>query len=275
MSTSNQKPLAAVTGASCGIGLELAKELARRGYDLVVAAEDQAIEDAARDIAQNSASVIPVQVDLANYEGVEQFYSELKSARRPIEVIAINAGVGVGGDFARETDLREELNIINLNVTSSVHLAKRVVKDMVERKQGRILFTSSIAGAAPGPLEAVYAASKAFLFSFSEALGNELKDSGVTVTALMPGPTETNFFHRAGMDNTKVGQSEKDDPAEVAREGVEALLEGRDHVVAGSFKNKLFVGAGRLAPGTAAEMHRKQAEPAESTDSEKVSKTGS
>ena len=261
MNNSENRPLAAVTGASSGIGFELAKELARRGYDLAIDAEDAGIKDAARDIEQDGAIVTPVQVDLANYDGVEKFYAELKATGRPVDVIAINAGVGVGGDFARETELDKEIKLINLNVTSSVHLAKRVLKDMVDRHEGRVLFTSSIAGAAPGPREAVYAASKAFLFSFSEALRNELKDTGVTVTALMPGPTETNFFHRAEMDDTKVGQSEKDDPAEVARQGVEALLDGRDRVVAGSFKNKLFVAAGRLAPETAAEMHRKQAEP--------------
>jgi short-subunit dehydrogenase len=261
MNNSENRPLAAVTGASSGIGFELAKELARRGYDLAIAAEDAGIKDAARDIEQDGVIVTPVQVDLANYDGVGKFHGALKAIGRPVDVIAINAGIGVGGDFARETDLDKEIRLINLNVTSSVHLAKRVLKDMVERREGRVLFTASIAGAAPGPREAVYSASKAFLLSFSEALRNELKDTGVTVTALMPGPTETNFFHRAEMDETKVGQSEKDDPAEVARQGIEALLDGRDRVVAGSFKNKLFAVAGRLAPEAAAEMHRKQAEP--------------
>lgn len=260
METQSNKPLAVVTGASSGIGFELAKELTNRGFDLVIAAEDERISQAATQLQQNGNTVTPVQVDLADYDGVEKFYNELKSTGRPLDVVAINAGIGVGGDFARETDLRAELNLINLNVTSSVHLAKRVLQDMVERKQGRILFTSSIAAAAPGPFEAVYAASKAFLFSFSEALRNELKDSGVTVTALMPGPTETNFFHRAGMDDTKVGQSEKDDAAQVAQEGIEALMAGEGYVVAGSFKNKLFAAAGRVAPESAAQMHRKQAE---------------
>jgi uncharacterized protein len=254
------RPIAAVTGASSGIGLELAKELARKGFDLVVAAEDPGIESAARDISALGANVFPVQVDLADYDGVEKFYRELK-AREPVDIVAINAGIGVGGDFARETDLKAELRLIDLNVTSCVHLAKRVVPDMLPRKQGRILITSSIAATAPGPFEAVYAASKAFLFSFSEALRNELKDSGITVTALMPGATETNFFHRAGMDNTKVGQSEKDDPAEVARDGIQALMAGKDRVVAGSFKNTVLATAGRVAPATAAEVHRKQAEP--------------
>jgi uncharacterized protein len=254
-----RKPIAVVTGASSGIGLELARELARKGYDLVIAAEDQGIESAAQDIATLGANAFPVQVDLADYDGVEKLWSELES-RKPLDVVAINAGIGVGGDFA-STDLDAELRLIDLNIKSAVHLAKRVVPEMVRRKQGGLLFTSSIAATAPGPFEAVYAASKAFLFSFSEALRNELQDAGVTVTALMPGATETNFFHRAGMDNTKVGKSEKDDPAEVARQGIEALLKGKDRVVAGSFKNKVLAAGGRLAPETAAEVHRKQAEP--------------
>lgn len=208
------------------------------------------------------AAVKSVQADLASYDGVEQLYDEVKSSGRPVDAVAINAGVGVGGDFARQTDLKAELNLINLNVTSSVHLAKRIVKDMVDRGQGRVLFTSSIAASAPGPFEAVYAASKAFLLSFSEAIRNELKDTGVTVTALMPGATETNFFHRAGMDDTKVGTSEKDDPAEVAREGYEALMAGKDHVVAGSLKNSAQVLASHVLPETAkAAMHRRMSEP--------------
>ena len=255
------RPLAAVTGASSGIGFELAKELARRGYDLVIASDTGAIGDAGRDFEQSGAIVQSIQADLARPEGVQKFYEAVKASGRPLDVMVLNAGVGVGGDFALETDLNAELNLINLNVISAVHLSKLVLKDMVARGQGRLLFTSSIAGVAPGPFEAVYAASKAFLFSFSEALRNELKDKGVTVTALMPGATETNFFHRAGMDDTKVGQSEKDDPAEVAKEGIEAMLAGKDRVVAGSFKNKVLATAGRLMPTTAAEIHRKQAEP--------------
>jgi uncharacterized protein len=260
MTHPQHKPLAIVTGASSGIGYELGLELARRGYDLVIAAEDPGINAAARDLEQLGAIVTPVQVDLAGYRGVENFYTAAKASGEPFDVVAVNAGIGVGGEFVH-TDLEAELKLIALNVTSTVHLAKRVLQDMVPRKQGRLLFTSSIAATAPGPFEAVYAASKSFVFSFSEALRNELKDTGITVTALMPGATETNFFHRAGMDDTKVGQSEKDDPAEVAREGIEALMAGKDRVVAGSFKNTLFATGGRLAPETAAEMHRKQAEP--------------
>lgn len=262
MDQRNQRKFAAVTGASSGIGYELAREFAENGFDLLIAAEDAGIEIAAQKLRSAGAQVKAVQVDLAKYEGVERFYREIGSYGQPLDAIAINAGVGVGGDFARDTDLQKELNLISLNVTSTVHLAKRVLPDMVGRNEGRILFTASIASTMPAPFEAVYGASKAFVLSFSEALRSELKDTCVTITALMPGATETNFFHRAGMDDTKVGASEKDDAAEVAHEGFEALMSGKDHVVAGSFKNKVMVTGGSVLPDTVkASMHRDMAEP--------------
>ena len=203
-----------------------------------------------------------MEADLATYEGVETLYNKIKATGRSVDAIAINAGVGVGGDFARETDLKDELNLIELNVVSSVHLAKRVVKDMVDRGQGRILFTSSIAALMPGTFEAVYAASKAFIQSFSQALHNELKDTGVTVTALMPGPTDTNFFHRAEMDDTNVGSHKKDDPAEVAKQGFEALMAGQDQIIAGSLKTKIMGAASKILPDPLkAEVHRQLTEP--------------
>lgn len=256
------RPLAVVTGASSGIGYELAKQFVEHGYDLVIAAEDPGITSAARDLAVLGTLVEPVQVDLATYDGVEALYAAMRATGRPIDAIAINAGVGVGGDFGRQTDLQDELKMIQLNVVSTVHLAKRVVKDMLAQGHGRILFTSSIAALMPGPFEAVYAASKAFVQSFSEALRNELKDTGVTVTALQPGPTETNFFHRAGLDDTRVGTSKKDDPAQVAEQGFEALMAGKDHVIAGSLKTKAQAAMTNVLPSTAnAEQHRKMAEP--------------
>jgi short-subunit dehydrogenase len=254
--------LAVVTGASSGIGYELAKQFAQNGFDLLIASEGDGIHTAARDFESLGAEVRTVQTDLAEYDGVEKLYREIQSSGRPVDSIAINAGVGVGGDFARQTDLQAELNLINLNVTSTVHLAKRVVKDMVEQGFGRILFTGSVVSKIPAPFSAVYGASKAFVYSFAQALRNELKDTGVTITALMPGATETNFFHRAGEDDTKVGASEKDDPADVAKDGFEALMAGKDHIVAGSFKNKVQVTASNVIPDTLnAEQHRKQAEP--------------
>jgi uncharacterized protein len=262
MDNATSKPLAVVTGASSGIGYELAKQFAQNGFDLVVAAEDPGIAQAAHAFEELGASVKAAQTDLATYDGVETLYSAIQATGRPVDAIAINAGVGVGGDFARQTDLRDELNVINLNVVSSVHLAKRVVKDMVARGSGRILFTSSIAALMPGTFEAVYAGSKAFIQNFSEALRNELKDTGVTVTALQPGPTETNFFHRAGMDDTRVGASKKDDPADVAKQGFEALMAGKDHVIAGSLMTKMQGTMSKVLPDTVnAEQHRKLTEP--------------
>jgi uncharacterized protein len=256
------RPLAVVTGASNGIGYELAKQFAQNGFDLLVTATGASINEAARSFEDLGAKVETVQADLATYDGVEKLYDKIKATGKPVDAIAINAGVGVGGDFASETDLKDELNLINLNVISTVHLAKRVVKDMVDRGNGRILFTSSIAALMPGPFEAVYSASKAFVRSFAESLCNELKDKGVTVTALMPGPTDTNFFHRADMDDTKVGTSKKDDPAEVAKQGFEALMAGKDDLVAGSLKTKVMGMASKILPDELkAEQHRKISEP--------------
>ncbi len=262
MNSSLTRPLAVVTGASNGIGYELAKQFAQHNFDLLVTATGPSINEAAQAFEKLGARVETVQADLATYEGVETLYNKIKATGRSVDAIAINAGVGVGGDFARETDLKEELNLINLNVVSSVHLAKRVVKDMVDRGQGGILFTSSIAALMPGSFEAVYAASKAFIQSFAEALRNELKDTGVTVTALMPGPTDTNFFHRADMDDTKVGADKKDDPAQVAKQGFEALMAGKDHIIAGSLKTKIMGAASQILPDPLkAELHRQLSEP--------------
>jgi short-subunit dehydrogenase len=262
MDNSGARPLAVVTGASSGIGYELARQFAQNGFDLLITAEDTRIEEAARDLESLGAHVESVQSNLATYEGVEALYEHIKAAGRPVDAIAINAGVGVGGDFTEQTDLKDELNLINLNVTSTVHLAKRVLPDMRERGKGRVLFTSSIAAQTPAPFEAVYAASKAFVYNFAESVRNELKDTGVTVTALLPGPTETNFFHRAGMDDTKVGASKKADPADVAREGFEALMEGEYQVVAGMFKTKAQSVFAEITPETVkAEVHRSMSEP--------------
>jgi short-subunit dehydrogenase len=262
MNSSSTRPLAVVTGASSGIGYELAKQFAQNGFDLLVTATGSSINEAAQACEKLGVQVETVQADLATYDGVETLYNKIKATNRPVDAIAINAGVGVSGEFARETDLKDEINLINLNVVSTVHLAKRVVKDMVERGKGRILFTSSIAAIMPGPFYVVYAASKAFVQSFSEGLRNELKDTGVSVTALMPGATDTNFFERADMEDTKAGAGKKDDPAEVAKQGFEALMAGKDHIIAGSLKTKLQGAISQALPDTVnAEQHRQLTEP--------------
>ena len=186
---------------------------------------------------------------------------DVVSTGRPVSAAALNAGVGQGGAFV-DTDLADELRIIDLNVTSTVHLAKRLLRDMVARDDGRVLITSSIASTMPGSFQAVYNASKSFLQSFAQALQNELKDTEVTITSLMPGPTDTNFFHRADMDDTAVGQGSKDDPAQVAKQGFDALMAGKERIVGGSVTTKAQEAANKVLPDKLkAAAHRQMAEP--------------
>jgi short-subunit dehydrogenase len=258
-----ERPLAVVTGASSGIGLELARQFVNHHFDLIVAAEDAEIAVAAAVLrAESSGQVDHVQVDLRDEQGVADLYARIRADGRPLAAIALNAGHGQGGAFI-DTDLADELSIIDLNITSTVRLAKLVLRDMVAADEGRVLVTSSIASTMPGSFQAVYNASKSFLQSFTEALQNELKDTGVTLTSLMPGPTETDFFERADMaDNTLVGTSKKDDPAQVAQQGFEALMAGKSRVVGGGLKTKVQEAAGKAMPDKLkAAMHRKMAEP--------------
>ena len=214
------KPFAVVTGASSGIGLELAKVFAEHGFDLLITAENEKLDHAERSLAGNGTDVVALRADLSTAKGVEKLYDRIRKSGRPVDVLAVNAGIGVGGDFARGTDLRQELELIDLNVRSTVHLSKLVIADMVRRGSGRVLFTSSIASTMPGTFQAVYNASKSFVQAFALAIRRELRGSGVSVTSLMPGPTETDFFRRAQMEDTRVGASgQKDHPAEVARQG--------------------------------------------------------
>jgi short-subunit dehydrogenase len=256
-----QRPFALVTGASSGIGFELARMLAERGYNLVMVSDNAEKLNEAADLLSGIDDVTQVelvQADLSRREGVRKVYDSVKALHRPIDLLAANAGIGVYGEFSDETDLEEEIALINLNVTSQVHLVKLISHDMVERGSGDILITSSVAGVLPGPRMAVYAASKAFLRSFGQAIRNELQDKGVNVTVLMPGPTETDFFERARMEDTVVGESQKQDPAEVAEAAIKALNEGADHVIPGA-KNKLQMGAAKLmSDETKARMHGKQ-----------------
>jgi short-subunit dehydrogenase len=261
MIKSPTRPLAVVTGASSGIGLELAKQFAQHGFDLLIAAEDDGIESAAVAIEWDEAVVETAKVDLATREGVDALYQRIKALGRPVEAIAINAGVGVAGPFV-DTDLDADLRMIYLNAAGAVQLAKYIVRDMVVNGRGRILFTASIAADMPGPYYATYAASKAFVLSFAEALRYELKDSGITVTALQPGATDTNFFQRAGMEDTRAGTGKKDDPAEVARDGFEALMDGKDKVIAGSFRNWMQDAMAQVMPEPAkAAAHARLTEP--------------
>lgn len=260
--TTSSKPLALVTGASSGIGEELAKQFADHDFDLLLCAEDAGIESVAAQLRTTTkADVRTLQADLSTYDGVEQLHAAVTAAGRPLDAAALNAGVGLGGAFL-DTDLAAERRMIDLNVTGTVHLAKRLLPDMVARNAGRVLITSSIASTMPGSFQSVYNATKSFLQSWAEALQNELKDSDVTITSLMPGPTDTNFFRRAGMDDTKVGQGSKDDPAQVAKQGFDALMDGEDKLVGGSLKTKAQGVANKVLPDKVkAAAHRQMAEP--------------
>lgn len=264
----NGRKFAVVTGASSGIGYELARVFAKNDYDLLVTSNSGKLQQVLPDFEGLGVQVESVEADLAEYDGVEKLWQAVEATGRDLDAIAINAGVGVGGKFS-ETDLEEELNLVQLNVTCSVHLAKRAVQHMLPRRKGRILFTSSIAGTMPTPLETVYGASKAFVLSLSKSLRYELKDDGITVTALQPGPTDTDFFRRAGMENTKVGSESKytNDPAEVAQQGFDAMMSGEDHIYASSFQTKAQGELGKFIPESVkAKMHEKEAQPKTGTD---------
>jgi short-subunit dehydrogenase len=252
------RPLAVVTGASSGIGYELAKLAAENGHDLVIAADRPEIVEAAQAFAQAGAKVDHLQADLSTTEGVDALLAKIGA--RPVDLLMANAGHGLGQAFLDE-DFKAARHVVDTNITGTIYLVHEIGRRMVARDRGRILFTGSIAGLMPGSFQAVYNGTKAFVDSFAWALRNELKDTGVTVTCLMPGATETDFFHRAGLDDTKIGQGKKDDPADVARTGFEAMMKGEGDVVHG-LKNKMQAAAAAVLPQSQlAEMHRGMTEP--------------
>jgi uncharacterized protein len=256
--TSSTRPLAIVTGASSGIGYELAKLCAENSYDLLIAADQPEIKEAAQAFRALGVEVEALEADLATVEGVDKLYAAVKG--RKVDALLANAGHGLGHGFL-EQDFSDVRHVIDTNITGTIYLIQKVGRDMRSRGQGRILITGSIAGFMPGSFQAVYNGTKAFIDSFSFALRNELKDTGVTVTCLMPGATETEFFERADMLDTKVGQQEKDDPAKVAKDGFDAMMNGEGDVVSG-WKNKLQTTLAAVTPsGVLAEQHRKMAEP--------------
>jgi uncharacterized protein len=261
-SQSDARQLAVVTGASTGIGFHLAREFASHGFDVVMAADEERVRESAREVESIGAKVYPVRVDLSQEAEVEKLWREVEATGRPVDAIAINAGIGTAGDFADETDLRAELKLIDLNVRSTVHLAKLAARQMKARGAGRILITASIAGTMPTPQMAVYGASKAFDLEFAQSLRYELKDTGVTVTALKPGATDTEFFRRADMEDTKLGSKgkESNDPADVAKQGFDALMAGEQEVFAESMSTKAAGVLGRFMPDSVkASQHEKMA----------------
>lgn len=248
--------LALVTGASTGIGYELAKLCVADGMTVIACADEPAIEAAA---ARLGGGVRAVQADLATEDGVAALWAAAEG--RPVDYVLANAGVGLGGAFV-DQDMAAFGNVIDTNVTGTTLLLHRAAREMKGKDGGRILVVGSIAGFMPGSYQAVYNASKAYLDSFSYALRNELQDTRVTVTCLMPGVTDTEFFDRAGMQDTKVGESDsKADPAKVAKDGYDAMMAGDAGIVSG-FMNKVQTAFAGIIPDTVlAEMHRKMAQP--------------
>jgi uncharacterized protein len=255
---SQNRPLAIVTGASSGIGLELAKCCARNGFDLLVAADEPAINQAATQFRNLGAAVDAVQADLSTIEGVDKLYVAI--GNRPVEALLANAGRGLGKGFL-DQNFDDVRRVIDTNITGTLYLLHKVGQDMRTNGKGRILITGSIAGFIPGTYQAVYNGSKAFLDSFSFALRHELQDAGITVTCLMPGLTESEFFETADMMDTKAGTGKKDDPADVAETGFKAMMKGDGDVVSG-WHNKLQTAIASVTPsGLLAEMHRRLAQP--------------
>jgi uncharacterized protein len=252
------RKLAVVTGASTGIGYELAIQCAKHGFDLVVAADEPEILAAADVFRREGVNVEALEVNLATTGGCDRLYATLKG--RAVDALLANAGRGLGRAFL-EQDWEDVRYVIDTNVTGTVYLIQKIARNMRDRNEGKILITGSIAGFMPGTYHAVYNGTKAFLDSFSFALRAELKDTRITVTCLMPGATETEFFERADMMDTKVGTGKKDDPADVAKTGFQAMMDGKGDVVSGWY-NKLQSAIANVTPaGMLAERHRQMAEP--------------
>jgi short-subunit dehydrogenase len=258
---------AVITGASTGIGFELAKQCVVNGFDLLIAADEPAIHEAGEMLKRHGTIVDVVEADLATTQGVDRLYEAAQG--RPIDALLANAGRGLGHGFL-DQDFDAAMRVVDTNITGTLYLLHRFGRDMREQRFGKILITGSIAGFMPGTFQAVYNGTKAFLDSFSYALRNELKDSGVTVTCLMPGATETPFFERAGMLDTKVGSEEKDDPADVASEGFNAMMKGEGGVIYG-MKNKAAVAVTRVSSSERmAAKHRDMAAPGTAEEKERT-----
>jgi short-subunit dehydrogenase len=258
MGQASHQKLAVVTGASSGIGYQLALLCAADGHDLVVAADEPEIEQAAESFRSKGVTVTAVMADLSTIEGCDRLYDAIGG--RSVDALLANAGRGLGRGFL-DQEWEDVRHVIDTNITGTVYLIQKIARDMRERNEGRILITGSIAGFIPGTYQAVYNASKAFLDSFSFALRAELDGTAITVTCLMPGATETEFFERADMLDTKVGTASKDDPADVARTGYDAMMSGEGDVVSG-WHNKLQSAIANITPASIlAEQHRRMAAP--------------
>jgi uncharacterized protein len=256
---------AIVTGASTGIGFELAHLAAKNGYDLLIVADEPLINAAGSDLQRHGVNIQSIEADLSTIDGVDRLLDAAQGRR--VDLLCANAGRGLGHGFL-DQPVADWRRVVDTNITGTLYLLQKVLKEMTAHDAGKVLITGSIAGFIPGSFQAVYNGTKAFVDSFADAIRNELKDyEGVQITTLMPGPVETEFFHTAGMDDTSVGASDsKSDPADVAKDGWDALMAGHAHIVSG-WKNKLQATMAHVTPASVlAEQHRKMAEPGSAND---------
>jgi len=259
--SNEQNKYALITGATSGIGRELAKLFAKDQYNLVIVSRNQdELNNVSNELKMDyGINVVTIAKDLFDRNAGFEIYDEVKSKGIQVDVLVNDAGQGLYGEFV-DTDINRELDIIQLNIASVVVLTKCFLKDMVARNDGKILNLASIASRLPGPFQSVYHGTKAFVLSFSEAIRDEVKDKNVVVTALMPGATDTDFFHKADMENSKIVQDGKlADPATPAKDGYDALMADKDKVVSG-FMNKVQIAMSNITPDSmvSASMHKQQ-----------------
>ncbi|KYH13840.1 SDR family NAD(P)-dependent oxidoreductase [Staphylococcus kloosii] len=254
--------LVLITGASSGLGFELAKLFANDGYDVAMSGSSERIYDSAQEIEKIGVETYPFQADASTYDGVENFWSFVENKNRKIDAAVLNVGISIGGAFL-DNDLDEELKLIDINISGMVHMAKRVAQHMANNKAGDILIVSSLSATLPTPYETVYGPSKAFGFMFAEALREELKEKNINVTAMLPGATNTDFHHNAGMDSTYFGdENHKNDKELVTKQGFEALKNKIDHVVCGDKATKKEAEENKTtAEDVKAARHAKKAKP--------------
>jgi uncharacterized protein len=252
---------AIVTGASTGIGFELAHLAAQDGYDVLIVADEPLIDAAGADIRQHGVDVRSIEADLSTLEGVDTLLAATDG--RQIDILCANAGRGLGHGFLDQSP-SDWRRVVDTNIIGTLYLVQQVLKRMVARGEGKVMLTGSIAGFMPGTYQAVYNGTKAFIDSFADAIRAELANEGhdaITITNLMPGATETEFFDRANMDDTSVGTARKDDPAKVAKDGWTQMMKGGGDIVSG-WKNKIQAAAAHILPhGVTASLHKGMAEP--------------
>lgn len=272
VNTDNRNKYALITGATSGIGYELAKCFAKDSYNLIlVARNEDRLNDVTNELKKNySVEITPIVKNLFAPDAAEEIYDHTKRMGITVDVLVNDAGQGEWGPFV-DTSLERDLDIIHLNIIGLLSLTKLFLRDMVRRNEGKILQVGSEAGTTPMPLLAVYAATKAFVLSFSAALAEELRDTNITITALLPGATDTDFFHKAGQEDTVTyRETHLASPEVVAQDGYEALMKGERKIISGA-KTKLHVWLNDLLGTKVSTSNaRKANEPSHNTAGEKL-----